>query len=244
MRTPRYQQIAESLRAGIQAGEPPAGRLLPSEAELSEAYAASRVTVRRALDLLREEGLVASRQGLGWFVAADPLRQPLGRLTTLEDQLASAGLHPRRRIVEDDVVEAAGPVADALGATDVRRVRRVNLADEEPFAVVTVWCPVELAGTLTRGQIEDSSFHELLAIELAGARQTIGAAAASPADAGLLGVPAGAPTLVCRRLTRDVQGRAVLYSEFVFAAHRTEFVVDLPRVAPSIAPSGFQLRRA
>jgi GntR family transcriptional regulator len=87
----RYRAIAEALRGRIASGEFAAGKLLPSEAELSATYQASRVTVRKALEALRDEGLVDSRQGFGWFVAADPLRQTLARLGTLEDQLEAGG---------------------------------------------------------------------------------------------------------------------------------------------------------
>src|SRR5262245_42957066 len=87
VRQTRYQVIPDGLRSRIRSGEFGAGQLLPSEAELSSSSGASRVTVRRALELLREEGLVDSRQGFGWFAAADPVRQSLGRLGTIERQL-------------------------------------------------------------------------------------------------------------------------------------------------------------
>jgi GntR family transcriptional regulator len=51
----------------------------------------------------------------------------------------------------------------------------------------------------------------------------------------------GSPVLRCTRTTTDVDGRAVLLSEHVFPAHRTEFVVDLPHAEPSIAPTGLRL---
>ncbi|MGH2685698.1 MAG: GntR family transcriptional regulator, partial [Actinomycetota bacterium] len=56
MRTVRYRAIADELRRRVETGEFGAGSLLPSESELSAAYAASRVTVRRALEELRHEG--------------------------------------------------------------------------------------------------------------------------------------------------------------------------------------------
>ena len=57
----------------------------------------------------------------------------------------------------------------------------------------------------------------------------------------VLQVPAGSPVLVCRRVTHSVAGKPVLLSEHVFPAHRTEFVVDLPRSERSIAPTGMRL---
>lgn len=241
MRTIRYREIAEDLQVRIEAGDPGGGRLLPSESELGARYRASRVTVRRALEALRGEGMVDSRQGFGWFVAADPLRQTLGRLGTIEGQLAASGARAERRVLDFAFVPPPPHVAAVLGAGTVLQVRRVNLADDEPFARVTVWCPEALGAELSRADVERSPFYELLPVPLAGATQTIGAAAAAPDDAELLAVPVGSPVLRCRRVTTSEAGEAVLVSEHVFPAHRTEFVVDLPRSEPSMAPSGLRL---
>lgn len=238
----RYQEIAGSLRKRIADGEFPGGRLLPSESDLSASYDASRVTVRKALEALREEGLVDSRQGFGWFVAADPLRQTLGRLGTIESQLADSGVIARRKVLDFGYVKAPRSVAAVLGAGRVLEVRRVNLADGIPFARVTVWVPDDLAGELSHATVERSSFYDLLPVEVGGATQTIGAAAASQSDADLLEIPVGSPVLRCHRVTHSVDGRVVLFSEFVFPAHTTEFVVDLPHAASSMAPSGIRLK--
>lgn len=241
MRRTRYQEIAEVLQREIEAGAYAGGRLLPSEAELSAAHDASRVTVRHALEVLRDRGLVASRQGLGWFVAADPVRQTLGHLGTIEAQLAAEGIDSERRILDFRFVEAPPRVAAVLGEGSVLRVRRLNLADGEPFALVTVWCPERVGAELSRADVARTSFYELMGADLGGATQTIAAAAATAHDADLLGVPAGAPVLRCERVTRSVDGDAVLFSEHLFAAHRTEFVVDLPHVEASMAPTGLRL---
>src|SRR3954454_12020390 len=82
----KYESIAADLRERIAAGEFAAGRHLPSEADLGGAYAASRMTVRKALEALREGGLVASRRGCCWLGAPPPLRQSLARLGTIEAQ--------------------------------------------------------------------------------------------------------------------------------------------------------------
>lgn len=237
----RYREIAEDLMARLAAGELAAGRLLPSETELAGAYDVSRVTVRRALEHLRGEGLVDSRQGFGWFVAADPLRQSLGRLATIEAQLAASGVTPERRVLDFAFVPPPPAVAAVLGPGTVLQVRRVNLADGEPFARVTVWCPEPLGVELSRAEVERSPFYELLPVRLGGASQTIGAVAAGNADASVLAVPAGSPLLRCWRVTTSAEVEPVLVSEHVFPAHRTEFVVDLPNAEPSMAPTGLRL---
>ena len=241
MRRTRYQEIADEIRSRLGSGELGAGRLLPSESELSSDYSASRVTVRRALEVLRDEGLVDSRQGFGWFVAADPVRQALGRLGTIESQLESEGVHSERRVLDFRFVAAPPRVRSLLDAETVLRVRRLNLADGEPFALVTVWCPERYGAELSRADVERSPFYELIGVDLGGAVQSIGAAAATSHDAELLGVPSGSPVLRCERITSSTDGQVVLVSEHVFPAHLTEFVVDLPHADTSIAPSGLRL---
>jgi GntR family transcriptional regulator len=199
------------------------------------------VTVRKALELLRDEGLIDARQGFGWFVATDPVPQTLGRLGTIEDQLGALGVVSERRVVGFRFVAAPPRVRQVLDVESVLEVRRVNLADGEPFARVTVWCPEHLGATLSRAEVEKAPFYELVGVPIGGATQTIGAVAAGRADAALLAVPVGSPMLRCERVTRDTAERPVLLSEFLFPAHRTEFVVDLPRVEPSIGPSGLRL---
>lgn len=239
MRTIRYQQIADELR--IRLGSVGVGRVLPSESELSSEFGVSRVTIRRALEILRDEGLVDARQGFGWYVAGEPVRQHLAALGTIEGQLEERGIRTERRVIEFDFRVAPPRVAAVLGTEQVLRVKRLNLADDTPFAVVTVWCPAELGHHLSRRDVERHPFYELLGVPLRGATQTIGADSVDGADAALLGVPVASPVLRCERITTDIHGRAVLMSEHVFPARRTEFVVELPQAEPSVLPSGLRL---
>lgn len=239
MRTIRYQQIADELRARV--GIVGAGQVLPSESDLSAEFGVSRVTIRRALEILRDEGLVDARQGFGWYVAGEPVRQHLDELGTIEGQLEARGIRPERRVLEFAFRAAPARVGRVLGTDQVLRVKRLNLADGEPFAVVTVWCPAELGQHLSRRDVEQHPFYELLGIALRGASQTIGADSVDEADAALLGVPPSSPVLRCERITTDTTGKPVLMSEHVFPARRTEFVVDLPYAEPSSLPSGLRL---
>ena len=239
MRRIRYQEIADVLRERVRSAS--AGSVLPSESELSTEFAASRVTVRRALETIRDEGLIAARQGFGWFVATEPVRQRLETLGTIESQLEESGKHAERKVLEFAFVAPPAHVRELLDTDEVLRVKRVNLADGEPFAVVTVWCPAALGRRLSRDDVERKPFYELLDVELRGATQTIGADSAEPPDAILLGVQVGTPVLRCRRVTTDLSGRPILVSEHLFPAHRTEFVVEIPLAEPSISPTGLRL---
>jgi GntR family transcriptional regulator len=156
----RYREIAADLRQRVESGEFTAGGLLPSEADLTRSYDASRVTIRRALESLREAGLVDSRQGFGWFVAVDRVRQNLAQLSTIERELAERGVTAERQILDFGFVTANAHVREVLGVEQVLRVRRLNLADAVPFARVTVWCPADLGASWIHG-FEDNPIARL-----------------------------------------------------------------------------------
>lgn len=210
-------------------------------------YSASRITIRKALETLRHDGIVEPRQGLGWLVVRVPLTQSLARLSTIEQQLRELGKKPERRILSSRTYPATGRVEEVLGGGEVREVVRLNLADGEPFAKVTVWIPSHLGDRFTVADLERSSFYELLAATdlllrpLAWAHQTIQAIAIDERDAALLGVTAASVGLACERITFDTADVPVLYSRFVFPASRVVFEVDLMSEVTSIGPSGLRL---
>jgi GntR family transcriptional regulator len=225
----RYLDLAEALRERIAAG---ATGALASEAELGREYGVSRVTVRRALDVLRDEGLVTARQGVGWFVAVDPVRQSLGRVTTVEAALEAAGARAERRVLEFAFEPAPADVAKALGLPsdgEVLRATRLTLADGEPFAVVTVWVPASIGAGLSRAEVERSTFYDLLplqGVEPGRIVQSITAVAADAPTARRLDVGVGAPLLAVRRVTYDRHGDAVIVAEHRYAAHLTALEVE------------------
>lgn len=237
----RYKAIAETLRRQIESGKLAAGQVLPSEAELSATHEASRVTIRKSLDELRSAGLVASRQGFGWFVAADPLQQSLEVLGTIEGQLAESDRSSEREVLSFAFVEAQGWVAEKLGEGTVLEVIRVNLVDGRPFGRVTVWCEERLGAGLSRSEVSSSTFHDLLPVTLGSAVQTIAAVAADASDAEILEIPTGSPVLVTHRVTCDADGKPVLASQHVFPGHLTEYVVDLPAASDTLSSQHLRL---
>jgi GntR family transcriptional regulator len=238
-RSPRYLRLRDELAEMVASGGLAPGSLLPSEGDLAARYDVSRVTVRRALTLLKEQGLVESRQGFGWLVAAEPMRQSLDVLTTIEDQIVAAGRRPSRRLLSFAFGPAPPHVARVLGARSVLEISRLNLADDEPVGRNTAWVPEPLARGLSMEAVEGQSLHRLLPATPGSATQTITAEGASEGDARLLGVPAGTPLLRFNRTTRDVSGRVVLYSEAVYNPKRTEFTVELDgRVLAGVVRAG------
>lgn len=224
-----YLQIADALRKRIHDGEFERGQVLPTEIELGRAYGSSRLTIRRSLGILRDEGLLQSRRGFGWFVATHPLEHRLSWLGTIEQQIERTGRVPVRQVRHFGFEAATGAAREVLGVDEVLRIGRLNQAEHEVIAHSTAWVPSVLAAGLTLHQISNASLYDLLPVEIGGARQRISAVAASEEDAELLGTPVGAPCLRSERTAFSLDGTPAVYAVAVFAAHRTEFVVELPR---------------
>lgn len=222
-----YQQLVNELRERIARGEFQSGMLLPSEGMLSKAYGVSRPTVKRALDILRQEGVIDAKRGFGWFVAGTLLREKIGQLHTIEDSVLEMGLVSRRKILEFAFEPASTELRAVLNSDMVLRTKRLNLANEKPVACVTTWCPEDLGSALSRADVEQHSLYDLLPIEIGGARQVIRAVAASKDDAELLDVRIGSPCLASERVTFSVDAKPVLTAVGIFPGHSSEYVAEM-----------------
>ena len=240
MTSARYRRVADDLRARIARGEVAPSGQLASEAALGAEYAVSRVTVRKALDLLRERGLVESRRGAGWFVAGGSFRQPLalGSFRHAASAVAESGHRMVRRVVGFGWEPVPPLVAAALRletGEEVLHARSVRSVEDRPLDLVAEWVPGDLAGSLSRDDAADPGIWGGLGRDghpVASVRQTITATVAGPEHTTTLGVAAGDPLLVVRRLARDAAGRPLALSEHHYLAHRFALEVEFHEWTP------------
>ncbi|MEV4504720.1 GntR family transcriptional regulator [Streptomyces klenkii] len=143
----KYEQIADSLRRRITEGEFAPGDLLPSGRDLCEQWGVSRATVNKALDVLRADGVIVARQGLGFRVTDTPLARPAGGRRGGAARVVSG--RPFRRLGPPVTEPPPAHVAEALelqpGESALRRDRLVLLADGAPLSLVSAWFPVDVA---------------------------------------------------------------------------------------------------
>ncbi|MFD7860986.1 GntR family transcriptional regulator [Streptomyces sp. NPDC059783] len=155
MALPKYDQIATDVRGRIVRGELEPGAALPSERELVERWGVARATVVRALELLRQEGLISTRQGTGSVVAE---RTPLARTAGERYATALATGHvytagEYAEIVGAEFVLAPEDVAAGLGVTvnsEVVRRHRVTFEGELPVATSYSWFTSEVGAAAPR----------------------------------------------------------------------------------------------
>jgi len=234
MTSARFATIAHDLRERIALGEFGGVGAMDSEAQLGARYAVSRPTVRRALEQLREEGLVASRHGAGWFVTGSAFHQrlALGTFRHATSAVTEAGKTIERRVVEFGYRSAPRSLAGALGVTvgeDPLHSRSVRTVDDEGLDVVREWVPARLAGPISRDAATSPGIWETLARHghrISSVRQTVTAGLASAADAQLLGTSAGDPLLLVRRVAVEASGTPLALSDHRYLAHRFALEVE------------------
>lgn len=143
----KYEEIAESLRSRIAAGEFGPGETLPSGRDLAEQWSVSRATVVKAMDVLRNDGVVEARQGTGFVVTETPVARPAGGRRAGTARVA--GGMPFLRVGAPDWAEPPEHVAEALrinaGVEALRRVRLMQLPDGGPHSYVVAWFPPDVA---------------------------------------------------------------------------------------------------
>ncbi|MCX2950695.1 GntR family transcriptional regulator [Lentzea sp. NEAU-D7] len=235
----RSQRLAAELRERITLGDyGPAGSI-ESEAELGRRYEVSRVTVRRALEQLRDEGLLASRKGAGWYVVSFAQPLALGTFQHAHSAVAEAGVSLVRTVLEYGYREAPAGVASTLGSGEMLRVRSLRRTGDTPLDVVTEWVPLALAAPVSRADAESPGTWETLrrnGNQIAVVRQSIAAVAAG--DLGpLLGVTATTPVLLVRRVALDAAEHPIALSEHHYLGHRFQLEVEF-RGWPGAEPPG------
>lgn len=228
---PLYQRLAAVLTDAMAAGEVGAGQALPSERHLSAALGISRVTLRRALELLAREGRLRRHQGAQTRVA-ERVEKALSTVTGFSDELAARGSIPGHRWISRKTVLPTPSEAMALGlsaADPVVRLIRIRTADGRPLAIERATLPQAI---LPSGEMVEASLYATMrALGVAPVRgaQRIRAGLMSPVEAELLEAEPGAPLLIIERRCALADGRAVEFTETRYNGALYDFLTDLGR---------------
>lgn len=200
-KVPLYRQLADTLRHRIAGGGIAPGERLPTEAELSESFGMSRITVRHALDQLVREGMIERFPSRGTFAVDRP---PGGswELRSIND-LVQIGRTTATRVLGWKQVAAPPPVAAFFRSEDpVWRLRAVRLLGEVPLYYVENHLPLPLGSRIAVADLAGHTLVELLcgplAVPVGHASEGIGIDHATPALARHLWVPERQPLILQR----------------------------------------------
>lgn len=223
----KYEEIAESLRARIAAGEFAPGETIPSGRDLAEQWGVSRATAIKAVDVLRNDGVVVAMQGTGFVVTVASVARAAGARRAGSPRIL--GGMPFLRVGAPDWAEPPARVAEALGLASgvlaLRRVRVLQLPDGRPHSCVEAWFPPEIAEAAPRlscaAPIAEGTTRYVR-------RQTgrfpaegvdvITVRLATEIEAERLGIEEGGAVAVLLHAARDQEGRPLVCEEGVTPA--------------------------
>ena len=231
---PLYRRVKETLARQITDGTLPPGAQLPSERSLCERFGISRVTARRALTALVEEGLVVSSPGRGWYVSEGPLSEPPNMLLSFTAMARARGFAPSARVLRSEVRSATLDESETLQVApgaDLLELERVRLLDGLPVAVDRSLVPVSICPAIVTTDFAEESLYDVLAREArvvpVSAACTVEATSAGDEVGPLLEIAPHEPVLVSRQVTRDRSGRPVELSRIVYRGDRYRFRTTL-----------------
>lgn len=208
-----YLILKQEIEDGVYSGADP----IQGEVGLAERFNVSRITIRKAMARLTDEGMVMRQRGRGTFArprkeGASPV---MASLSGNIENLLALGLQTDVALIDLKYVVAPLHICEAMGQpanTTMQRAIRVRSLRGVPFSHLTTWLPEEIGRSFTPEEMRNISLLRLIergGHPIAKAKQTISAKLAAPEVADLLQIEPGEPLLSVRRLVYDTEGRVV-----------------------------------
>jgi GntR family transcriptional regulator len=204
LRQPKYLRIHSELRDRITSGQWSPGSALPSQQQLAGQFGVSIMTLRQALQLLADDGLIETRHGAGTYIAPR-YAYDLGELRSFAADLSAQDADITTELLAAGAVTPPADVAARLGAPgEVLRLRRLRLSGGRPLIVQTSYLPVALAHVVEPENLGHRGLYTILAehgLAIARADETITPATLGPLDARDLARPPSSPALLSHRIS-------------------------------------------
>jgi GntR family transcriptional regulator len=244
MRLPLYAKVEDVLTDRISSGALPIGAQLPSKEELIREFDVSRTTSRTTIQNLVRQGLVEIKRGRETFVASPGMIQEMTEPTGFVEDMLSLGRTATARVVSCDVVPASYLVADKLAittGTPVVQIRRARLSDGVPLSFVETYLPQGLGRKVLADDLTTEPNFALLEerydTPLIEAEYELEAAAAEPAIAMALAIPAGGPIFLIDRTSYTLGERPIAYERLHYRGDHIRFNTPMARRRAQRAPA-------
>lgn len=238
-----YKSIAERLRLRLNSSDFNIGSPIPGEKALAQEFGVARMTIRKAVDLLVEWGLVVRRQGSGTYVAHKDIHHETSNLTGLAEVLRKQGKEVISHVLVFEVMPAPPAIASQLRIQINERIyfsRRVRYVDGKPLMLEDSYMPVKLFRNLSLVHLEGSKFDYIekeCGITISGNYESLAPVLADKQLSQSMNIPEQTPLLRITSLSYSDSGEFLNYS--VMFRNASEYQVDyhLRRIqSPSSSP--------
>lgn len=225
--TPLYQQLAEELKDQIEKGQIKENERIMTEMELSEKYQISRITVRKALELLVDEEILTRKRGIGTFVSGKKMKRNMNQFMGFTQNCEMNGQKAGTKFLSAEILKARPSDMKNLrlsGDDKVISIRRLRYCDDTPVILEENHFPRKYAFLLAEEL--NGSLHALLAangVSLSDGVKKLGICYATREEAALLGVNENEALLMSKDTTFDKNGEPVYYGKNIINPERYEF---------------------
>lgn len=235
---PKYMYIKIALINKLKSGELSEGDKLPTEKKLCDEYNCSRLTVRKALDELMQEGYIYKVQGRGTYVKNRiPQKQNLQGILSCSQLIQSQNMVPSKTILREEIVPAAANIAEKLGVAEsapILEYERVYYADGTPVIYSKSFFNLSPLPGIEQYDLQNISIVSLIKekynLEILCLNRELRAVVSDEHSAKLLNVPEKFPLLQvtdlkgCRLPDKDI---AVEYYTFLYVTERIKYSPEL-----------------
>lgn len=230
----KYIIISNDIRNKISKGEYVANQQIPFEKDLCVEYGSSKMTIKKAVDILVTEGLIIKRRGSGTFVK-DLNPEEIERVVMANQIRGTTALNPGKKVVSKilnfSIVRVPEDAAKKLNVSSdsfVYDIYRVRYIDDKPVVMEKMYMPIDLIPGIKDKNIKGSIYEyieNILQLNIQSAHRTVSARKATDFEAEELGLEKGDPVAVAEQVGYLDTGASF---EFSTSVHRyDEFSVDI-----------------
>lgn len=228
--TPLYQQLYDVIKHEIVTKKYLPGDKIPSEQQLSQDYNVSRITVRKAMEMLTEDNYIAKRSGKGSFVTPNKIHEDLTGKQSFSLTCQYNALSSKSRILGQEVREATSFDAESLGIEEGSKIvylKRLRYADNIPIMIETIYMKYDLFSYILNVDMSNNSLYaevgKQFPAESRKIKRTVEISIATSEQANLLELPKGAPLLLCHEIVTTHQGLPLFRIRQFIAGERVRF---------------------
>lgn len=230
-----YLQLKEVFIDRIQNGDWKPDKLIPTEQELMKEFNVSRTTIRQAVSILVQEGMVEKKQGRGTIVKSRKLSGNLTQLKGFAEEVLERGQTPRSRLIRAEFKYNLYHEMSMLDVKDdqpILLIERIRFADEMPVALERTCWPKDIGDILIKYDLDEARYYEILEkynVYLNRAKEKISAINATINEADELGIRAGEALLEMTRLSFGVNDRPIEYTKTKYRHDQYHYSFELKR---------------
>lgn len=235
-KAPKYYILKNTIIDKIDSEEFSVDKPIPSERELMETYQVSRITVRKAIDELVNEGYLYRIQGKGTYVKSDDGGSDLISMTSCTEDVIRLGMKPSKKVVMADVTKPDGKRKKILELSEndnIYVMGRILYADQEPLNYTVTYLPEKIFPRLDKHSFDVESLYNVIeneyGIKITKARRTMEAVLVRDDIAELLELEEASPIILFRCVTFGiVNGKEIPIETFkcYYRTDKFKFYID------------------